>query len=117
MLELLQNTEKHPSADWIYDQLKREFPNLSMGTVYRNLNILMDQGLVRKLEFGSTFDRFDARTEHHYHFICEQCGKIVDLDITVDAGLEEQARKATGYLIRWHRIEFFGLCDECAADR
>lgn len=117
ILELLRSTETHPSADWIYDRLKKEFPNLSMGTVYRNLSILMDQGLVKKIDFGSTFDRFDANTGPHYHFICERCGAISDLEMEIDATLDERVSRTTPYTVRRHRIEFYGLCDRCRRDR
>jgi Fur family peroxide stress response transcriptional regulator len=113
IFELLQSTGMHPTADWVYDQLKGEFPNLSMGTVYRNLNILIEQGLVKKIDFGSTFDRFDANTGPHYHFICERCGAIIDLDLPVDKTLNERVNNETPYNVRKHRIEFFGLCDQC----
>ena len=111
--ELLKSTETHPTADWVYDQLKGEFPNLSMGTVYRNLNILIEQGLVKKIDFGSTFDRFDANTGPHYHFICERCGAIIDLGLPVDTSLNERVNNETPYNAHKHRIEFFGLCDQC----
>jgi Fur family peroxide stress response transcriptional regulator len=109
----LQSTGTHPSADWIYDHLKRDFPNLSMGTVYRNLSILMDQGLVKKIDFGSTFDRFDANTGPHYHFLCERCGSIADLEMEIDATLDERVNRITPYSVKRHRIEFYGLCDRC----
>ena len=105
--------EGHPTADWIYSQLKGEFPNLSLGTVYRNLNVLMEQGLIRKIDFGSTYDRFDANTGPHYHFICEECGAILDLELPVDRSLEERVNAATPYTARRHRIEFYGICDRC----
>jgi Fur family peroxide stress response transcriptional regulator len=114
IMELLRTTGRHPSADWIYDQLKNEFPNLSMGTVYRNLSILIEQGAIRKIDFGSTFDRFDAKTEPHYHFICERCGAISDLALPVDDALNERVRRSTPFEVRRHRIEFYGICDQCA---
>lgn len=110
---MLQNSEIHPTADWIYGQLKGEFPNLSMGTIYRNLNILNEQGLIKKIDFGSTFDRFDANTGPHYHFVCERCGSIIDLELPIDEGLNEQVNRATPFTARRHRIEFFGFCDRC----
>ena len=112
-MELLQHTGHHPSADWIYERLKEEFPNLSMGTVYRNLNILIDQGLIKKIDFGSTFDRFDANVGPHYHFICERCGSIIDLEVPIDESLNQRVSQATPYAARRHRIEFFGICDRC----
>ena len=111
--ELLQSTGIHPTADWIYNQLNDEFPSLSMGTVYRNLNILIEQGLINKIDFGSTFDRFEANTEPHYHFICEACGSIADLKLPIDESLNDRVRSRSGYTPRYHRIEFFGTCGEC----
>ena len=114
MLEILRSTGSHPTATWLYNELKKDFPNLSMGTVYRNLSILMEQGLVKKHEFGSTFDHYEANTEPHYHFICEKCGRIIDLEISVDPGLEEQVRKTTAYAVHRHKLVFYGICDACS---
>jgi Fur family peroxide stress response transcriptional regulator len=110
----MSGTTTHPTADWLYERLKKEFPNLSMGTVYRNLNILMEQDLVQKIDFGSTFDRFEARTDPHYHFICERCGSVSDLPLPVDEGLNRRVSEKTGFQARRHRIEFYGLCGKCA---
>ena len=84
-----------------------------MGTVYRNLNILIEQGLVRKIDFGSTFDRFDANVGPHYHFICEKCGSISDLPLEVDPVLNDRVNRDTEFRARRHRIEFYGLCGGC----
>lgn len=93
--------------------MKGEFPNLSMGTVYRNLHILIAQGLIKKIDFGSTFDRFDANVGPHYHFICERCGSIIDLELPIDESLNERVSRATPFAAHRHRIEFFGICDRC----
>ncbi len=113
-MSLLRNTGSHPTADWIYDQLKGEFRSLSMGTVYRNLNILIEEGAVRRIEFASTFARFDANVEPHYHFVCERCGAIRDLPLPIDDALNDRVNAATSFVARRHRIEFYGLCDSCA---
>ena len=113
ILEILKSTGAHPTAGWIYNKLRKEFPDLSMGTVYRNLNILIEQGLVKKIDFGSTFDRFEANSFPHYHFICENCGVIKDLDMPIDSGLNEKVNQQTNYKTNRHRIEFYGICDEC----
>jgi len=110
------STGAHPTASWIYDKLKGEFPELSMGTVYRNLNILKEQGLIRKIDFGSTFDRYDANTAPHYHFICERCGSIIDLDMHIDKELNRRVERMTNLKTKRHRIEFYGLCDKCSSD-
>ena len=117
LLELLQSTGIHPAADWLYDKLKPEFPHLSMGTVYRNLSILEKQGLVKKIDFGSTYDRFEAKVTPHYHFICESCGAIKDLEIPVEYRLEKEVEETTHMTVHNHRIEFFGICDACMAKR
>ena len=113
ILEILKNTTIHPTAGWIYNKLSQEFAGLSMGTVYRNLNILIEQGLVVKIDFGSTFDRFEANTTPHYHFICEKCGSIRDIDMPVDTSHNEKAEKLTPFKITQHRIKFYGLCNKC----
>jgi Fur family peroxide stress response transcriptional regulator len=113
ILRLLKSTETHPTASWIYDELKKEISNLSLGTVYRNLNILAEQGLIRKFNFGSTFDRYDADITPHYHFCCENCGRFVDLGTPVNEDLNREVEKTTGFKISKHRIEFYGMCDKC----
>jgi Fur family peroxide stress response transcriptional regulator len=117
ILELLRGTGIHPTATLIYDRLKKEFPDLSLGTVYRNLNILIEQGLIRKIDFGSTFDRYDANITPHYHFICERCGSITDLEIPIDEELNIKVKNATRFNPKRHRIEFYGLCEKCEKKR
>jgi Fur family peroxide stress response transcriptional regulator len=113
ILEILKGTTTHPTATWLYTILKDEIAGLSLGTVYRNLNILIEQGLVKKIDFGSTFDRFEARTEPHYHFICENCNAVIDLDVPVDHTLNKRIADQTGLIPHRHRIEFYGICKNC----
>lgn len=113
LLELLKSTKSHPTALWIYDELRKEFPDLSQGTVYRNLSVLAEQGLVQVLRSGSSFDRFDADTSAHYHVICTECGKVDDVKMKADAAIETEAAGATGYRISGHRLDFYGVCSEC----
>jgi Fur family transcriptional regulator, peroxide stress response regulator len=110
---LLCNTDTHPTANWIYDELKKDFNNLSMGTVYRNINILIDQKKVQRLEAGSSFDRFDGNVETHYHFICEVCGKIDDLPLEVCSELNTLVNAKTDFLVEKHRLDFYGFCSSC----
>lgn len=117
ILGILQNTDTHPTASWVYDELKKEFNNLSMGTVYRNINILVDQNLVQKIEAGSSFDRFDANTDVHYHFICRECGCIDDLPLDKMADLNEMVSRETGYQAESHRLDFYGMCPACSNNR
>jgi Fur family peroxide stress response transcriptional regulator len=113
ILELLRSTELHPTADWLYAKIKHEFPRLSLGTVYRNLSILIQQGLVKKIHFGSTFDRFEANIKPHYHLICESCGKILDFEMPIYEDLNFQAKQLTNFTIYHHKLEFFGICAAC----
>ncbi|MFP4373553.1 MAG: Fur family transcriptional regulator [Spirochaetaceae bacterium] len=115
MLELLRSTEEHPTATWLYDELRKEFPTVSLGNVYRNLSILVEQGFVNKLDFGSTFDRYELADEQHAHFMCRACGRIYDLPMP---DLEDYRRhtSAGGHRLDSARVEFFGICRECAAE-
>jgi len=113
LLELLCSTEIHPTASWLYDHLKKEFPNLSLGTIYRNLSILIDQGIVKKISASSTFDRFEAKTTPHHHLICTKCRKIIDFEEKVFPAINEEIRRSTDFDIEGYRIDFFGICREC----
>jgi len=113
ILALLKQTELHPTADWLYAQLKPEFPSLSLGTVYRNLSLLTEQGLVKKIHSGSTFDRFEARVMQHYHLICTQCDSIRDIELPIYTEINDRASQMTDFLIQEHRIDFYGLCRSC----
>jgi Fur family peroxide stress response transcriptional regulator len=113
IFEILEKSKNHPAANWIYDRLRKEFPDLSMGTVYRNLGVLVEQGLVNRIDFGSTFDRYEARILPHYHFICESCGSVTDLEVPVDETLTKKLRKATGLRATRHEIRLYGTCRTC----
>ena len=116
ILNILRNTDTHPTASWIYDELKKEFNNLSMGTVYRNVNILIDQNLVTKIESGSSFDRFDGKVEPHYHFICQECDSVYDMPVPVIDELNVQANSSSSHEIKEHRINFYGTCESCISN-
>lgn len=113
ILELLRRTKSHPTAIMIFEDLRREIPSLSLGNVYRNLNILVAQGFVRELKMGSTYDRYDGMVEPHYHFICETCGEISDLELPHDAALNGKVQKLTQSRVNYHRLEFYGACAKC----
>jgi Fur family transcriptional regulator, peroxide stress response regulator len=113
ILELLRQTESHPTADLLYQKLKKKFPHLSLGTVYRNLNILVEQGLVEKLPFGSTYDRYEAIKNPHYHLVCQVCGCVEDFNMPYYTEINQQAQRMSGFCISRHRIDFFGTCEKC----
>ncbi len=113
ILNLLRSTDTHPTASWIYDQMKQEFHNLSMGTVYRNINILVDLNLVRKIGWGSSYDRFDANMDIHYHFVCRRCNAVHDLPLDELSDLNEKVSASTDFEVDEHRIDFYGTCQAC----
>lgn len=116
ILSILRNTDTHPTAGWVYDQLKNDFPNLSMGTVYRNINILLDQRLIQKIEAGSSFDRYDGNVDTHYHFFCRECGCVDDIPLEVSEELEQKAQSLPGYEVENHRLDFYGRCPQCSKE-
>ncbi len=113
ILRVLRNTRSHPTADWIYEEVKKEIPNVSKGTVYRNLQVLQDDGEVSELNLNGTLSRFEAKQESHYHFRCEQCGRVFDLDEPVNDELDEKVAKRTGFKVSHHQTEFRGICKDC----
>ena len=113
ILRTLRNTKAHPTADWIYAEVRKEIPNISLGTVYRNLKLLQQSGEIAEIGLSGTFSRFDGNPDNHYHFRCDKCGHVFDLDEPVNRELDEKISRETGFRISCHRLEFRGLCREC----
>lgn len=113
ILNVLTSTHSHPTADWIYSEVRKEIPNISLGTVYRNLRLLCKTGEIVELELCGNLSRFDARRDNHYHFRCEICGSVFDVDEPVDVDIDRRVAQITGFKISYHRLEFRGLCLEC----
>ena len=88
----LMNRKDHPTADAVYASIREEFPNISLGTVYRNLNLLVELGEVQKLTFGDGKDHFDADTSLHYHFVCRSCGAVIDLPMEPLSAIDQKAQ-------------------------
>lgn len=112
IMEVLRSTRSHPTADWIYEQAKKQIPDLSLGTVYRNLNLLKGMGEIMELNYGSTYSRFDGNPKNHYHFQCQECGKVYDLDLPIELKFDSIS-DLKGHEIKSHRLEFYGICAEC----
>lgn len=108
----LMSTKEHPSADMVYEAVRQEYPNISLGTVYRNLTFLADQGEIIKLSCGGC-ERYDANTNQHYHFICNCCGKVSDLDMMPLDHIEMIAADKFGGVIEDHKAFFYGQCADC----
>ncbi|QHE54193.1 peroxide-responsive transcriptional repressor PerR [Pontibacillus sp. HMF3514] len=113
VLEYLINSMSHPTADEIYKSLESKFPNMSVATVYNNLRVFREIGLVRELTYGDSSSRFDCNTTDHYHAICDYCGKIVDFHYPSLDEVESLAEQVTGFDVSNHRMEVYGTCEEC----
>jgi len=113
ILEILRQTDFHPSADEIYELVRKQLPRISLGTVYRNLEVLADLELIQKLELGGTIKRFDWDPNKHYHIRCLCCGRVDNAPIAPLNKLEDELYGATVFSIIGHRLEFEGLCPDC----
>jgi Fur family ferric uptake transcriptional regulator len=112
ILEELRKVKTHPTADEVYEMVRRRLPHISMGTVYRNLDVLSESGMVRKLDFGPQM-RFDGDVSEHYHVRCVHCGRVGDLRDGPIAGLDELIKKSPDFNITGYRLEFTGICPTC----
>jgi Fur family peroxide stress response transcriptional regulator len=117
ILRVLRDTTSHPAADWIYSEVRKDIPNISLGTVYRNLRLLRECGEVLGIDLGSTSSRFNGNASNHYHFRCERCDRIFDIDEPVDEEINKRIARRTGFKISGHWLEFRGLCKECQKGR
>ena len=113
ILSYLQSTTDHPSAEMVYAGLKPEIPDLSLGTVYRNLSLFKQQGLITSVCSVHGTERFDAETAPHVHFVCDHCDRVLDLEqITIPEALTHQVDD-TGCRVSACSLTFTGICREC----
>lgn len=118
ILSFLQSRKDHPTADSVYTYVKEEFPNISLGTVYRNLNQLADAGMIAKHRFGVLgTDHFDYDTSPHLHFVCNHCDSVSDLPMREFSEnfsfIDVQAAKGFDGVIQGHILYFCGICKNC----
>lgn len=116
ILSFLQSRKDHPTAEVVYSNIKEEFPSISLGTVYRNLNQLAETGMIAKHRFGVLgIDHFDYNTRPHQHFVCSCCNAVIDLPIDGKdfASIDAEASKGFDGLIQGHRLYFCGICKNC----
>lgn len=117
ILEALKNTYSHPDANWVFKKVSKKVPNISLGTVYRNLNILSQEQMIKELTFQSGVSRYDANTMPHSHIICDCCHKIEDLKTTEDCqaaeGLILEIKETFGYENLSCEILVRGICPDC----
>ena len=116
ILEELAKVTSHPSADEVYEMVRRRLPRISLGTVYRNLEVLSETGMIQKLAPGGSHMRFDANCHAHYHIRCVRCGRVDDAPVAPLPDIEQSLRKQTDYEVMGHSVEFLGVCPACKAD-
>ena len=111
--DFLMTRKDHPTADVVYMNVRREYPNISLGTVYRNLSLLADLGEIRRLRIGDGIDHYDADTSKHYHVICTECGSVTDLKASgIDSIIDDIVQDYDGE-IQGHVMYFYGVCAGC----
>ena len=113
IMDFLQGRKDHPTADIVYENVRLLNPNISLGTVYRNLALLADLGETRRLRLGDGTDHFDADISPHYHFICNGCGCVRDLQMDDMENILENARRRFDGRITGHMTYFYGYCGKC----
>lgn len=113
ILKNLQSRRDHPTADMVYESVQIEEPNISLGTVYRNLSFLTENGQILKISTGIGPDHFDGFTEAHNHFVCRKCGRVLDLDYVADEKIIADASKNFNGEIEGYDLQFYGTCEDC----
>lgn len=117
ILEELRRHKDHPTADTLYERVRKKLPKISLGTVYRNLEILTALGEIQTLELSGSQKRYDGIANKHYHIRCLHCGRVDNAPIAPLQRLEDELYDATVYTIVGHRLEFTGLCPTCSKDK
>lgn len=114
ILNCLRSTDVHPSADWVYTKVKPEYPDISLATVYRNLSMFKQQGIIASLGTVNGIERFDGNTDPHVHFICTGCDRVLDLSVMeVPASLSSTAAECSGGTVNSCQLTFHGRCAAC----
>ena len=113
ILEILNKTKGHPSADEVYEMVKQRIPRISLGTVYRNLEVLAELGMIQVLELSGSLKRFDWDTNKHYHIRCIRCDRVENAPIAPMRQIENKLYESTVFEIIGHNLEFTGLCPRC----
>ncbi|MEA5010678.1 MAG: transcriptional repressor [Angelakisella sp.] len=103
----------HPTADTVYEAVRMQAPRISLGTVYRNLNLLSETGALIKIPVSGGSDRFDGRTDQHFHMACTHCGHVLDVELPELVEIERLVAQRSGFQITGFQMLFEGICSEC----
>ncbi|MDO5293725.1 MAG: transcriptional repressor [bacterium] len=111
--EYLKSTKEHPTADMVYQHVRQIYPKVSLGTVYRNLNLLTELGEITKVDCGDGYDHFDGNIGPHYHVVCNECGSVYDLEMESIDHINVIAEAHFKGKITGHMVMFRGICEKC----
>jgi Fe2+ or Zn2+ uptake regulation protein len=114
ILEYLQRSKAHPTAEQIYKSVRKSLPRISFGTVYRNLKILENQGQIAPLTYCKEYTRYEACVDNHYHFVCQHCDKVIEIQMDEMLELNSQVAKRCNLQVNTHKLFFFGCCQTCS---
>ena len=118
ILDVIQSTCCHPSAEWVYQTLKPAHPDLSLGTVYRNLAFFQERGEIKSIGVVKGQERFDGILDPHSHFVCRECGAVCDLpEIKPHADLDQAVCRRYGHAVSHHELLFYGICKDCMENK
>ena len=118
ILETIRSTKTHPSAEWIYNKLKIKYKDLSLGTIYRNIALFKEQGLITSVENVGGHERLDGNTVPHAHFICLNCNEVIDIDSSlINTDFNNQLSEKYDFNIDYQKIIFYGKCSKCLKER
>ncbi len=117
ILQVLEGTTSHPTADWVYQKVSRMIPNISLGTVYRNLSQLAEAGTIQRMEIGDGTDHFDYNTNPHDHFYCRECKSLYDFPLPYDKRIDTLANDTGCGIIDRHSLIYQGVCNGCLATK
>ncbi len=115
---VIRNTDTHPSSEWVYNQIKEKYPNISLGTVYRNMAMFVQEGLISSVGTVNGRERFDGNTTPHAHFVCRGCDAVIDLhNLAYNNELDHTVFLNTGHSVENHAVFFYGKCKECSKNK
>ena len=113
IFDTLKENIVHPTAEYLYSKIKEKDPKISLATLYRNLNQLAENGIIKKIDGLENSSHFDHNTHEHYHFICKKCKRVFDIDAVVAPELIRKTEELTDFIIENHDIVFSGICKDC----
>ncbi|WP_241152376.1 Fur family transcriptional regulator [Vaginisenegalia massiliensis] len=117
ILTFMVDSHHHPTVEEIHKEMLKLYPNMSLATVYNNLNFFVEEGIIHEMKFSGITSRYDFMGHKHFHIICKECGKISDFVYSDLSFIKEPAQRQTGYEVLQTRLELYGICPECQAKR